>query len=65
MEAELGSNPSQIWRAILDGRGALAQGVIRRIGTGETTRVWEDNWLPRSGMMKWMLSLVVDKPVWV
>ena len=32
--AELGSHPSQIWRAILDGRDILAQGIIRRIGDG-------------------------------
>ena len=33
LEADLGSNPSQIWRAILDGRDALSKGLIRRIGT--------------------------------
>ena len=35
LEAELGSHPSQIWKAILDGRDILAQGIIRRIGDGE------------------------------
>ena len=40
LEAELGSCPSQIWRAILDGKEILAQGIIRRIGDGESTDIW-------------------------
>lgn len=50
LEAELGSHPSQIWRAILDGRDILAQGIIRRIGDGETTNVWSQNWIPRDSL---------------
>ena len=46
LEAELGSHPSQIWRAILDGKEVLLQGIIRRIGNGETTRIWDHNWIP-------------------
>lgn len=34
LEANLGSNPSQIWHAILDGRDVLRQGIIKRIGDG-------------------------------
>ena len=49
MEAELGNNPSQIWRLGLDGREILKQGVIRTIGNGETTHIWNTNWLPRWG----------------
>ena len=49
LEAELGVQPSQIWRSILEGRGALEQGLIRRIGTGEDTRIWDQNWLPPLG----------------
>ena len=47
LDATLGPHPSQIWRAILDGRYVLAQGVIRRIGDGETTSIWDHNWIPR------------------
>ena len=39
LEAELGSHPSQIWRSILDGRGVLVQGIVKRIGDGETTDI--------------------------
>jgi ribonuclease HI len=52
MQAELGSHPSKVWRAILEGREVLAAGLIRRIGTGMETNAWEDNWLPRDGAMR-------------
>lgn len=29
LEADLGPHPSQIWRALLDGRDILAQGLVR------------------------------------
>jgi hypothetical protein len=40
LEAELSSAPSRIWRAVLDGKEVLKQGLIQRIGTGEDTNVW-------------------------
>ena len=52
LDAELGSSPSRIWRAIIEGKEVLSQGLIRRIGNGETTKVWSDNWLPREGWMR-------------
>ena len=30
----------------------LVQGLIRRIGTGETTEIWNMNWLPREGSLR-------------
>ena len=62
LEAELGSRPSQIWRSIIEGRGALEQGLIRGIGTGEETRIWDQNWLPRSGLIRPIACLAVDRP---
>ena len=47
LEAELGSRPSQIWRAILEGRDVLKQGVIKLIGNGQNTDIWVDNWIPK------------------
>jgi hypothetical protein len=47
LHADLGPHPSQVWRAILEGREVLRQGLIRRIGTGQHTNAWDDNWLPR------------------
>lgn len=58
LDASIGTHPSQIWRAIVDGRDILAQGLIKRIGTGETTQIWSGNWLPRQDIMKPITSLV-------
>lgn len=52
LEAEVGSSPSQVWLAIMEGKEVLEQGLIRRIGSGSTTDIWCDNWLPRDGLMK-------------
>ena len=38
LKAELGLSPSRIWRAIVDGKEVLMQGLIRRIGTGKKRR---------------------------
>jgi hypothetical protein len=46
MDATLGSKPSQIWRAILDGRDVLALGLIHCICDGRDTHIWSDNCLP-------------------
>ena len=43
LQANLGNHPSQVWRAIIEGRDTLKQGLIRRIGNGATTNIWEDN----------------------
>lgn len=37
---------SSTWRAILAGREVLIKGLIKRIGDGLTTRIWQDKWLP-------------------
>lgn len=62
LSASLGSRPSQIWRSILDGREVLKQGLIRRIGDGNLTHVWNDNWLPREAMLRPIAPRQVDKP---
>jgi len=37
---------SHTWRAILEGREVLKKGLLRRIGDGSTTDIWQDRWLP-------------------
>ena len=61
-EAELGHHPSQIWQAILDGREIMVQGLVRRIGNGETTDIWFGNWLPRSLIKRPITSLIQHPP---
>ena len=62
LQADLGSRPSQVWRAILDGRDTLKQGIIKRIGTGEATDPWNDNWLPRDGRLRPIACLAAHAP---
>jgi hypothetical protein len=65
LEAQLGSSPSHVWRAIVEGRDAVKQGLIRRIGTGETTNAWNQNWLPRDHMFRPLVCKKADPPMMV
>ena len=65
MDAELGSSPSRVWRAIVDGIQVLQQGFIRRIGSGESTKTWESPWLPRDGMLLPLRPTKDNPPQWV
>jgi hypothetical protein len=38
---------SQTWGAIEHGLELMKKGIINRIGNGQATRIWRDNWLPR------------------
>ena len=40
LEAEVGKNPSQVWRSIVEGRDMLKLGLVKRIGSGEDTHIW-------------------------
>jgi hypothetical protein len=40
-------NASCTWTAILAGKEALNPGLIKRIGSGMTTHIWEDRWIPQ------------------
>jgi hypothetical protein len=62
LDAALGSRPSQIWRAILDGREVLQYGLIRRIGNGENTHIWEHNWLPRDVVLRPIAAKAPNPP---
>lgn len=39
MEAQVGNAPSHVWRAIMEGKDMLAQGLIRGVGDGQTTNI--------------------------
>jgi hypothetical protein len=38
--------------SILHGRNLLRDGTVRRIGNGSKVKVWEDNWIPGSGLKR-------------
>jgi hypothetical protein len=65
LEAQVGTSPSRVWRAIFEGKEVLQQGLIRRIGNGETTNIWSSNWLPRDGMLKPVVCVHADPPMLV
>ncbi|XP_074328110.1 putative mitochondrial protein AtMg00310 [Apium graveolens] len=44
--ANLGANPSYMWRSILAAQEMVKQGGRRWIGDGQDTRVWQVQWLP-------------------
>ena len=46
MNAKLGSNPSYLWRSLLEGRSLLQRGMVWRVGDGSNIQVWDDPWLP-------------------
>ncbi|CAO2191947.1 unnamed protein product [Urochloa humidicola] len=52
LSANKKKNSSHTWRAILAGRDALKLGLIRRIGNGANTNIWEDKWIPGGVGMK-------------
>ena len=65
LNAPIGSNPSKTWRAICDGIEVLNQGLIKRIGDGRSTRIWECNWIPRTGMFRPLYSKKPNPPTLV
>lgn len=59
---ELGSHPSQIWRTLLEGRDFMSKGLIRLIGDGRSTKIWNNNWLPRESSLGTLAFLSPDLP---
>ncbi|XP_062103848.1 uncharacterized protein LOC133814961 [Humulus lupulus] len=46
LTASLGTNPSFIWRSILESQGLVAKAVRHSIGCGASTSILDDPWLP-------------------
>ena len=45
LECSVGTRTSYAWRSILHGRELFSQGLLQKIGNGESTRVWIDTWI--------------------
>jgi hypothetical protein len=52
LEAARRKKSSETWQAILFGRQALAKGLIKRIGPGDSIDIWKDNWIDGLTLMK-------------
>lgn len=46
LTAELGHNPSFVWRSVLEAREVVRMGARRRVGNGEEINIIDDPWLP-------------------
>lgn len=46
MGARKKKHASFTWRAILAGRDVLHKGLVKRIGDGTSTLIWQDRWMP-------------------
>ena len=46
LEANIGPNPSYVWRSVLASQELIRRGVRRRIGSGEKVNIWSEPWLP-------------------
>ena len=40
------SNASQTWQSIVHGLELLKEGLVWRIGNGQSVRIWRDSWIP-------------------
>ena len=62
LQAACPRSASPTWRAIVKGREALKEGLIRRIGDGRTTEIWHDRWITGTISMK-PICRISDTPV--
>ena len=46
MEAELGNNPSYVWRSLLVAREVIREGSMWKVGDGSSIQVSKHKWLP-------------------
>uniref|UniRef100_A0A803PCK9 Reverse transcriptase domain-containing protein n=1 Tax=Cannabis sativa TaxID=3483 RepID=A0A803PCK9_CANSA len=58
LNAELGQNPSFIWRSIWEAQSLVRQGARRSIGDGSSVSVLHDPWLPHDS---WPYVLTVNQ----
>lgn len=62
LDASCPKRASFTWKGIIHGRDLLKEGLVWRIGDGSQVRVWNDNWIPRTGAKYPLGSLLEDKP---
>ncbi|CAL1359646.1 unnamed protein product [Linum trigynum] len=48
LEATVGSNPSYIWRSLMQAQSLVKEGTSWRVGNGESIRIWWDRRIPEA-----------------
>lgn len=61
----IGVTSLQVWRAMVEGRDIMRQGLIKQIGNGRSTRIWQDNWIPRDSTLRPVACLSPNLPSFV
>jgi hypothetical protein len=49
LDVNLGRRPSYAWRSIWNAKPLLEEGLIWRVGNGESIQIWGDRWIPSKG----------------
>ncbi|KAL0404406.1 UNVERIFIED_CONTAM: hypothetical protein Sradi_2081400 [Sesamum radiatum] len=52
LDAKAGYRPSLTWRSIMSSKDIIIAGSRWRIGSGISTKIWKDPWLPRPSTFK-------------
>jgi len=48
LDSNLGKKPSFAWRSIWQAQGLLREGLLWRVGNGQSIKLWDDKWIPDS-----------------
>jgi hypothetical protein len=46
LKASLGNKSSFAWRSMWNARELLSQGLLWRVGDGQSSKIWGDCWIP-------------------
>jgi hypothetical protein len=65
LDTDFIQNQSQTWQDIFHGLELLKEGIILRIGTGSSVKIFRDNWLLRPGALKLDGKKVHSRRKWV
>jgi hypothetical protein len=52
MEANVGYQPSYVWRSLCNPREVIDMGARWVIGNGKDVHIWNDKWLPEQDKFK-------------
>lgn len=52
LNADVGNNPTYVWRSILAAKNLIVTGCILKVGSGSSINIWGDPWIPEFGSTK-------------